>query len=85
MKKAKFLLTLVIVISTFCGILAFKANKLLRTFYSLGSTTINGQGTKGCVVPVDLNLTPNPGGFVTPYSSTFNAPTTTCTCRVINS
>ncbi len=83
MKLAKLLLVAVTTLSIAGGALAFKTNRILRTFYGLGPTTINGQATMGCVVPTNLNYAPNPFGVTIPYSSTFYAPTTTCVCTVI--
>ncbi len=83
MKKAKFALTVLITFSIIGGTLAFKANRQLRAFYSLGTTTIGGEQINGCVVTQLLYLTPNPGGFYTSYSSTVNYPTTLCTAVVL--
>ncbi|MFX1707388.1 hypothetical protein PV783_25690 [Chitinophaga sp. CC14] len=84
MKQAKFALTAVAILAVVGGSLAFKANRVPKTFYSLGTTVVGGVQTSACNVPVDLLRTPNANGAITPYSSTiFLTPTTTCTARVI--
>ncbi|MEZ2440785.1 hypothetical protein AB6805_03650 [Chitinophaga sp. RCC_12] len=82
MKQAKFALTAVALLAVIGGALAFKANRQLKTFYSLGTTVIQGEEVAGCVIPVQLLRTPAAAGAITPYSSTFNSATTTCTVRV---
>ncbi|SKD04323.1 hypothetical protein SAMN05660461_2815 [Chitinophaga ginsengisegetis] len=84
MKQAKLALTAVALLAVVGGALAFKANRIAKTFYSYGTTTVAGEEKIGCVLPITLTLTPvAAGGFVTTlYSSTFNDATTTCTARV---
>lgn len=85
MKKAKFALTAVAVLAVIGGALAFKANRQNTTFFSYGTTTIDGQQQIGCVVPVLLQRTTNPGGVITPYLSTLSTTLNpaVCTTRVI--
>ncbi|MET3880219.1 hypothetical protein [Chitinophaga sp. OAE865] len=86
MKKAKFALTAVAVLAVIGGALAFKANRQVNHFYSLGQAVIDGQPVSGCVVDKTLQLTPvAAGGFITTlYSSTISIGATTCTARVTN-
>ncbi len=91
MKRAKFALTAVTVLTVIGGALAFKANLISRNFYSLGGYTIFGVQTSACVVTVHLNLLPTsstvPIAVRTPYISTINTtlPTTTCETYVVTS
>ncbi|MEI3798238.1 MULTISPECIES: hypothetical protein [unclassified Chitinophaga] len=84
MRRAKFALATIAVFTIIGGALAFKANRQVRQFYSLGQTIIDGQPHVGCVVGKFLQLTPvTVGGWITTlYSSAFQIPTTTCTARV---
>lgn len=85
MKQAKLALTAVAVLAVIGGALAFKANRQGATFYSYGTTTVNGVQKIGCVIPVDLPRITNAGGVVTPYLSTTAATTNPafCTTKVI--
>ncbi|MEI3798233.1 MULTISPECIES: hypothetical protein [unclassified Chitinophaga] len=87
MKKAKIILTVIVVLGTIGGSLAFKASRTYNIFYSFGTTIRAGEELQGCVLSIALRLTAVPvGGFITTlYSSAFTEQTNTCTARVTTS
>lgn len=85
MKKAKLLLTTVIILTFIAGAIAFKANRQTGVFFSYGTTSINGAPITGCVVPVLLQRTTSAGGQITSYLTTivFIQSSQVCTTKVI--
>lgn len=83
MKNAKLALTIIVIIGTIGGALAFKANRSFHVFYGYGTSTIAGQPVTGCVVSTRLLYTPAPDGITSiPYSSAVNISSITCLAQV---
>lgn len=84
MKQAKFALSVIIVLAIAGGALALKSNRGNNRFYSLTTTTLNGQVVKGCLGDVDLFYTCSPVGSIklSSVSCTTLVPATTCVATV---
>jgi len=85
MKQAKFALTAVALFAVIGGALAFKANRISRTFYKFGvTTTAGGLSVTGCVLPYNLSYIPASSGLEIQSSSAFNTdlPDQVCTAIV---
>ena len=81
MKKAKLLLTLVLITALAGGAVAYKATRLLNRFYLDTTTTIDGEPFSVCTVPTMYPYIYNPGGINTIKASTASI---SQTCPVIN-
>jgi hypothetical protein len=83
MKKAKILLSAIVLVAVVGGAFAFKANRFIaKVFYSYGvsTTTVGGPTVTGCVVPVTLTSTTALVGSLAPVSSTTFITNTSSVC-----
>jgi hypothetical protein len=84
MKQAKFALTAVALLAVIGGALAFKANRVQKSFYGYTTTLTGGAVTGACLVEQKLFATPTlVGGNFTTISDQTAIRVTTCTTKIV--
>jgi hypothetical protein len=84
MKRAKFALLTVFILTLIGGALAFKAKRVLRAFFYYTTTIVGGSMTGACIIETQLPYFPSSIGPITlTLSHTSFIGVSTCRVRVV--